>query len=252
MGVNPPVCHRHQYYNPPMPQFKNEFSGKVALITGASRGIGFATAKAFLEQGAKVAICALDNKRLENAEKELSALGEVFALPTNVGIHCQVNEFVEKSTQHFGRIDILINNAGRLAMGEFAKEDIANIDEVIDTNVKGVLYVTHAVLPHMIAQKSGVIINISSGAGLSGMKELATYCTSKFAGVGFTESLAREVEAHNIRVYAICPGRVTPGMQPEKFGVMKGMPVEQVVEAVLKLAGPKPSIKSGHYVTLPS
>jgi NADP-dependent 3-hydroxy acid dehydrogenase YdfG len=228
-----------------------EFAGKVALITGASRGIGFATAKGFLEQGARVAICALDKKRLENAQKELGTLGEVLAMPINVGIHCQAKDFVDKALQRFGRIDILVNNAGRLAMGEFAREDIANIDEVVDTNVKGVLYITHAVLPSMIAHKTGVIINIASGAGLSGMKELAAYCASKFAEVGFTESLAHEVELHNIRVYAVCPGRVAPGMQTEKFGEMRGMPVEQVVKAVLRLAGPKPPIKSGHYITLP-
>ena len=97
----------------------------------------------------------------------------------------------------------------------------------------------------MLARGSGVIINIASGAGLTGFAELASYCASKFAVVGFTESLAQEVAAQGIRVYAVCPGRVDTDMQREYSGRRMGMPPERVAEKILALAGPRPPIRSG-------
>ncbi|MGH8670933.1 MAG: SDR family oxidoreductase [Burkholderiales bacterium] len=225
-----------------------DYDNKVVIITGASRGIGYATAQAFLEAGAKVAICAIDKARLNHAQKSLSRFGEVVAFAADVGLFREAQGFVQKVLQRFGRIDVLVNNAGRLAMGEFAQQDIADIDEVIDTNVKGALYTTRLVLPLMVGRSSGVIINVSSGIGLHGRAGFAVYCASKSALIGFTQSLAQEVEKQGVSVYAICPGAVAPGMQPERFGEMKGMPAERVAEKILKLAGSRPPIRAGEHL----
>ena len=105
-----------------------------------------------------------------------------------------VQQFVAEVQGRFGHIEILVNNAGKLWAGPFVKQDIGSIDELIDVNVKGVVYATHAVLPIMKQQGRGVIVNVSSGAGLQGIPEIVTYCTSKFGIVGFTEALAREAD----------------------------------------------------------
>ncbi|OGI49372.1 MAG: hypothetical protein A3E57_05790 [Candidatus Muproteobacteria bacterium RIFCSPHIGHO2_12_FULL_60_33] len=224
---------------------KKSFVDRVVLITGGSRGIGFAIARAFLEQGARVVICAKDSHRLKEAENHLSHLGTVAAIEADVRDRAQVQRLIEECRRRLGEIDVLVNNAGRAWSGPFAEQPPEKIDEVVDANVKGVLYVTRAVLPHMLARGSGVIINIASGAGLTGFAELASYCASKFAVVGFTESLAQEVAAQGIRVYAVCPGRVDTDMQREYSGRRMGMPPERVAEKILALAGPRPPIRSG-------
>lgn len=221
------------------------FAGKVAMITGGSRGIGYAAARAFLEVGGKVSICAVDEGRLKTAEKGLARLGEVLAVPADVRIFDRVAAFADQTLRRFGAIDILVNNAGALTVGDFAGLALGAIDEVIDINVKGVLYATRAVLPHMLARNSGVIINISSGLGKGGMAGVATYCTSKFAVLGFTESVAEEVARSGVRVYAICPGRVATDMQQQFSGQKIGMAPEHIAEKILQLAGPKPPVKVG-------
>jgi 3-oxoacyl-[acyl-carrier protein] reductase len=170
-----------------------EFSDQVVVITGGSRGIGFATARRFLERGARVGICALDPERLAEAARALSALGEVEAVVIDVRSMEQIQRFVSQVHRRFGQLNIVVNNAARAWVGRFAAQAVASIDEIIEVNIKGVLYTTRAVLPILLQQKQGTIINVSSGAGLSGHPEIATYCASKFALVGFTESLALEV-----------------------------------------------------------
>jgi 3-oxoacyl-[acyl-carrier protein] reductase len=228
----------------------DDFSRQVALITGGSRGIGFATAQAFLERGAYVAICAKDPERLAAAARQLSQCGAVEAVLADVRDRQQVEWFISKVHDRFGRIDILVNNAGLASTGDFVSQEAAHIDEIIDVNIKGVLYTTHAVLPIMLAQKQGVIINVSSGAGLSGFAGLVTYCTSKFGIVGFTESLDQEVRHQEIRVYGICPGRVATDMQQQVSGRKLGMPPEKVAGKILQLAGPQPPIATGQCLTI--
>ena len=170
-----------------------EFSDQVVVITGGSRGIGFATARRFLERGARVGICALDPERLAEAARALGALGEVEAVVIDVRSMEQIQRFVSQVHRRFGQLSIVVNNAARTWVGRFAAQAVASIDEIIEVNIKGVLYTTRAVLPILLQQKQGTIINVSSGAGLSGHPEIVTYCASKFALVGFTESLALEV-----------------------------------------------------------
>lgn len=121
---------------------------------------------------------------------------------------------------------------------------------VIDVNTKGVMYMARAVLPSMQARRSGVIINISSGAGLAGFRDLVSYCTSKFGVVGFTESLDTEVRDYGIRVDGLCPGRVATDMQVHYAGARIGMAPEIVAKRLLALAGPHPRAKTGTCVTI--
>ena len=221
------------------------FDSQVVAITGGSRGIGFAAARAFLENGAKVAICSRHKHSLGEAEKHLSSIGEIDIFHADIRIFDQANDFIEHAMLRFGKIDVLVNSAGKAWMGLFAQESIESIDEIIDTNLKGLLYTTRAVLPYMQERKSGLIINISSGLGKAGLLGFASYSATKFGVVGFTESLAQEVETDGIRVFAVCPGAVATDMQVEISGERVGMPPEHVAEKILLLAGPNPPIQSG-------
>jgi 3-oxoacyl-[acyl-carrier protein] reductase len=225
-------------------------TSKVAFITGGSRGIGFATAKAFLQNGAKVAVVSRNPEMLAEARAQLESLGEVEALALDIREPGQIESFVTRIRERFHRIDILVNNAGRAWGGQFIDQPLANIEEIIDVNVKGLLYTTHAVLPVMMEQRSGVIVNVSSGAGLHGFAGLAVYCTSKFAVVGFTESLSREVKSGGVCVFAICPGRVATDMQAEVSGQRVGIPPERVAQVILELAKQKSLRGSGRCLTI--
>ena len=229
---------------------EDDFSGQVAVITGGSRGIGLATARLFLDRGAKVAICARNPENLQAAEKKLGRAGEIEAVLADVRDISQIQNFIDRAHERFGRIDVLVNNAGRVTSGQFADQPLESIDEIIDVNLKGVLYSTRAVLPVMLAQQSGVIVSVSSGAGLAGFAGLVTYCASKFGVTGFTESLSREVLIHGIRVYAVCPGRVATEMQQEYSGRRQGMPPERVADKILRLAGRKPPVDPGKCLTV--
>lgn len=221
------------------------FQNKVVIITGGSRGIGYETAQAFLEKKAKVAICSQNPFNLKEAEKNLKKKGFLLARVVDVGNPEQIKDFVKEIIEKFKKIDILINNAGVLWSGEFKEQTLESIDHIINVNIKGVLYVTRLVLPFMIEQKSGIIINISSGAGKAGIPKLACYCASKFAINGFTESLAQEVEKYGILVYALCPGKVATDMQIQFSGKKIGMPPQKIAQKIIKLCKPNHPISSG-------
>lgn len=159
---------------------RRELSGRSVLITGGSRGIGNAVAQAFLKCDAKVAICGVNAQRLREAAQSLMKYGEVEAMQADVSQYSDIEAFVKKVDERFGSIHVLINNAGLAWRGDYVEEPKESIDNIIDVNVKGVLYTTHVVLPYMRKAGHGVIINVSSGAGLSGFATLATYCASKF------------------------------------------------------------------------
>lgn len=212
-----------------------ELANSVAFITGGSRGIGFATAKAFLETGAKIALVSRNPEMLAKARSQLEPIGEIEASALDVRDASRLEGFAAHVRERFGRIDVLVNNAGRAWSGNFVDQPLESIEEIVDVNVKGLLYTTHAVLPVMLAQQSGVIINVSSGAGLHAFPGLAVYCASKFGVVGFTESLAAEVQSHGVRVFGICPGRVATDMQLEVSGQRIGIPPERVAEEILRM-----------------
>jgi 3-oxoacyl-[acyl-carrier protein] reductase len=218
---------------------------RVAMITGGSRGIGFETAKAFLLAGFKVAFCGRSQTNVKQAEEELKQPGDLFAMAADVRDYGQLKKFVAETLKQFSRIDVLVNNAGVLWFGDFQRQDVRSINEEVDVNLKGMLFTTRAVLPEMLRQKKGVIINISSGAGKHGSPGVATYSATKFAVVGFTESLAEELKETEIAVYAICPGNVATDMQEKYSGSKIGLPPEKIAEEILKLANAKTRLSSG-------
>lgn len=218
---------------------------KVALVTGGSRGIGFETVKLFLEEGYRVATCAVSKTNLEQAVDDLGSRGELYTSVVDVSDPKQGKAFVGEVRAKFGTIDVLVNNAGVAWTGEFVRQATKSMNEIIDVNVMGVLYMTRWVLPVLLEKKSGTIINVASGAGQAGIARSATYSASKFAVVGFTESLAAEVEEQGVRVYAICPGPVATDMQLRIVGKKVGMPPEKIARAIVKLTGSHPPIKPG-------
>lgn len=223
---------------------------RAVLITGGSRGIGFRTAEAFLKEGDRVSICSKDKEGLGKAREELSKEGEVFAMQADVRSYEEVEQWVEASFKEFGRIDVLVNNAGVAWSGQFIDEEKKSMDRTVDVNVKGVLYGARAVLPYMLREENGIIINISSGAGKSGIPGIATYSATKFAVVGFTEALAGEVGGRGVRVYAVCPGAVATDMQKDVSGRKVGISPKRVAEKIVSLTGKNPPVSPGECLTV--
>lgn len=191
-----------------MPQ-QDVLEGKVAVVTGGSRGIGLAIARRLGKMGARVAICGRDAAALESAASELR--GEsipVLAVPADVSRADQVSHLVQQTQQKLGPVDTLVNNAGTGAFGAFHEFSEADWDRVIDTNLKSAFLVSRAVAPEMIRRQSGHIINISSLAGKNTFAKGAIYCASKWGLMGLTGCMAEELRGHGIRVSVICPGSV--------------------------------------------
>jgi len=183
---------------------------KVAIITGASSGIGFATALALSKAGAKVAIGARRTDMLSELEKKIKENGgEVYSQKLDVTKKNECNSFVDNVLKKWGTVDILINNAGLMPLSFFKNLKIDEWDQMIDVNIKGVLYCTGAVVTHMLENKSGHIINISSVAGRIVFPAGSVYCATKHAITAFSEGLRQELSVRkNIRVTCIEPGVV--------------------------------------------
>ncbi|BBD59940.1 short-chain dehydrogenase/reductase SDR [Nostoc sp. HK-01] len=186
-----------------------KLEGKVAIVTGASAGIGEATAIALAAEGAQVVIAARRSDRLDTvAQKITENGGKVLPIVTDVTDEAQVKNLVDKAIAAWGRVDILVNNAGIAVIGEIDGGNTANWRRMIDINVLGVLYATHSVLPILKAQNSGHIVNISSVAGRTARAGIGIYNATKWGVNGFSEALRQEVYQHNIRVTIIEPGLV--------------------------------------------
>lgn len=183
--------------------------GKVAIITGAARGIGKATAVALAKEGVNVGLIARTESTLKEVAAELEGMGvKVAYAAADIASKEQVETAVETLKNELGPADILINNAGIATFGTLLEMDPTEWKDMIDTNVLGTYYVTRAVLPQLVEKNSGDIINISSTNGLNGAATASAYSASKFAVIGFTESLAQEVRRNNIRVSALTPSTV--------------------------------------------
>lgn len=186
----------------------NDLKGKVVLITGASSGFGEDAAKLFAQEGASVVLAA---RRIERMQAEVARIqaqgGEAMATPVDVTNRADIENMVKSVLENYGRIDILFNNAGfgRLDWLENLTPE-RDIETQIAVNLTGLIEVTRAVLPFMIAQRSGHIINMSSLAGWIGIPMYSIYAATKFGVRGFTDSLRREVAAYGIRVSGIYPG----------------------------------------------
>lgn len=183
--------------------------GKIAFITGGARGIGRATAIALAKEGVNVGLLARSEENLKKAAAELEGLGVKVAYATaDISSKEQVEAAIEVLTTNLGTADILINNAGIATFGTVSEMDPEEWKRIIDINLMGTYYVTRAVLPQLIEKNGGDIINVSSTNGLNGAATSSAYSASKFAVIGFTESLAQEVRRNNIRVSALTPSTV--------------------------------------------
>lgn len=184
-------------------------AGQVALITGASRGIGFAIARRLGMLGARVSLCARDQVKLSQAANRLREEGiESLGVPADLVRPDQISNLVQKTHRELGPIDILVNNAGIGAFGPFHQLSEAGWNAVLDTNLKAVFLLSRAVAPEMIRRQTGHIINISSLAGKNTFANGAIYCASKWGLMGLTGCMAEDLRGHGIRVSAICPGSV--------------------------------------------
>lgn len=182
---------------------------KIALVTGAGKGIGRAVALALAHEGVHVGLLARTQKDLMEVSEEIKSLGGKTSVVTaDVSKMDEVNEAVKKVISDLGPIDILINNAGTGTFGKFLELEPEVWENQIKVNVFGVYYATRAVLPQMIERKSGDIVNVSSTAGKTGSAVTSAYSASKFAVFGLSESLMQEVRKHNIRVTALAPSTV--------------------------------------------
>lgn len=186
-----------------------KMENKVAVVTGATKGIGRAIAESLLKSGAAVFICARDRSELRRSLEQLSALGKVNGEICDVRSEAQVEMMLRECERVFGGVDILVNNAGIGIIGKTVEEmSAAEFEQTLQTNLFGVFYACHHAIPMMKRRGGGYIVNISSLAGQNAHPKMAAYNASKFGLNGFTEALMQEVRADNIKVTAICPGSV--------------------------------------------
>ena len=231
--------------------------GKVAVISGGTRGIGNAIAWKFAEQGANLALIATrDSERNKKAVKELSETGrDVRLYICDVKDPEQVVSVAEEILADFGTVDVLVNNAGITRDNLLPSLSVMDIDEVIDVNLKGTIYLTRAFIREFVKQRRGNIVNISSVVGLMGNKGQANYAASKAGIIGFTKTVAKEYGRRNIRCNAIAPGYIATEMtatlnEEQTNEIAKQLPLgrlgqpDDVADLALFLAG-----DSSRYIT---
>lgn len=187
--------------------------GKNAIITGGSRGIGFHTALNLAKEGVNVAIVGRDEKALEEAKSGIAETGvEVIAISADVSNEAGVQSAVKEAGEKFASIDILINNAGIMGNGPFLESNTEDFEKMMQVNVFGMYHMLKAVLPGMVEQKSGDVVNIASVSGLRSGPGGSLYSATKFAVVGMTEGLLKEMRPHNIRVSYLTPSAVNTSL----------------------------------------
>jgi 3-oxoacyl-[acyl-carrier protein] reductase len=183
--------------------------GKVAIVTGAAAGIGAGVAKLFSERGAHVFLADLDGEGVRKTAATLKTEGgSAFAFEANAGSRDAMATVVDDAFERFGRIDVLINNAGIYPRHPFLEMTEEQWDTMQNINLKSVFHCTKLVMPHMVQQRSGAVVNIASVTFFTGLKNLTHYIATKGAIIGFTRGLAREMGEHNVRVNCITPGAI--------------------------------------------
>ncbi len=212
----------------------SRLTGKVALVTGASKGIGKAIAEALAKEGAHVVLVARSARSLSSAAKGITDLGlKASTAVADVSEPAQAAKAVEDTVSTFGRLDVLVNNAGMGHFKPFREMSLDEFDEMWKLNVRGVFAVTKAALPHMVKANLGAIVNIDSLAGKNSFKGGTGYCATKWALRGFASCLMLEVREHKIRVVTIFPGSVDTSFSASgKRGSSITQP-EDVAEAVV-------------------
>ena len=192
--------------------FGYNLRGKVVLITGGSRGLGLVMAREFASEGAKIVICARRRDELEAARADLKWRdADVLAVPCDVTDRAQVNEMINFARDRFGRIDVVVNNAGVIQVGPIEVMTIEDYEEAMKTHFWGPLYTTLAVLPEMRKRREGRIVNISSIGGKISVPHLVPYSASKFALTGLSEGLRAELLKDGVFVTTVCPGLMRTG-----------------------------------------
>ncbi len=220
-----------------------ELKGKIALVTGGTKGIGRAIAEGLLREDFKVFVCARDKSNLKRALEELSALGKVEGEICDVRSETQVKMMLDECVRFFGGVDVLVNNAGVGVFGKTVEEISAeDFQRVVETNLFGVFYACHYAIPVMKKRGGGYIINISSLAGQNAHPQMAAYNASKFGLNGFTEALMQEVRPDNIKVSLICPGSVNTEFGGGKISEDKAWQIQpaDVAQIVIDLVRQNP------------
>ncbi len=217
--------------------------GQVALITGATSGIGRAIARAFMGEGADMVLVGRRVERLAEMEREAHTAGRrAVAVEGDVREERTARLAVQAALERLGRLDILVNDAGIAIYKNLVETTADDYDAMMDTNMRSTFLFTRHAVPVLIDRGGGVIVNISSMAGVMGFPGEAVYCASKFAQVGFTQALDRELRPHNIRVGAVCPGGVKTelalgtGRTEEGVAASEMLEAEEVAAAALFIA----------------
>jgi meso-butanediol dehydrogenase/(S,S)-butanediol dehydrogenase/diacetyl reductase len=210
---------------------------KVAIVTGGARGVGAAIVSGFVDEGANVTIGDIHVELAEDLAAKMSRrVRKVVVVRTDVTKKSDAKELVAKTVKEFGKIDILVNNAGIVQERLFVDIEEDDWDRINNINAKGVYIVTQAVVPEMITARYGKIVNISSRSGKDGQIGLSHYAASKFAVIGLTQTLAKELGEYNINVNAVCPGIIPTAMWDKILSVRAerhGVPREQICDNLL-------------------
>jgi meso-butanediol dehydrogenase / (S,S)-butanediol dehydrogenase / diacetyl reductase len=241
---------RNRALNTKAPKSGGRSVAPVAVITGAGRGIGRATAQTFAAERYALVIAELRPALGRQAARALTKAGATAVfLHTDVADPVSVEQCVQSTLRRFGRIDCLVNNAGVLHVGPLAGLPVRDLDRMLAVNLRGPLLMSRAVMPAMLRQKTGSIINVSSLLGKAGAGQYVTYCASKFGVVGFTEALADELAGTGVSVWAVCPNLVDTAMARET-GIpaserRRALKPEQVAAVIVKLATGRKRVASG-------
>ena len=248
-----------------MTEAARPLAGKVALVTGASSGIGEATALALAEAGAAVALGARRRDRLDALAAKLTDGGaRVLALDLDVTDEQQCRAAVDRTREELGGLDVLVNNAGVMLLGSIVGADTEDWRRMLHTNVLGVMYMTHAAIEGMVEQGSGDIVNISSVAGRQARKGAGVYNASKWAVNAFSESLRQEVTTRGVRISLVEPGAVATELtdhitQPEAkeasvqmYTSMRALQSEDIARAILYVVGQPPHVAINEVLVRPT